>query len=108
MSNTSDKSKGVSFQVWLTSKRMLQVGFISIYENEPFNPEFNSSAYEIGRQIAVEAKLRGFKTKGGLLRRKPKSTEYAWVKTKYPELERIARSLGWRPSQLILRDNERV
>ena len=107
MRNTSDKSHSISFQTWLTSKHMLQVGFISVYDNEPFNPDFNSSAYEIGRQIAIEAKLLGYKTKGALIRRKPKSIEYAWVKTKYSVIELIAKSIGWRPSQMIIRNKER-
>lgn len=95
--------RGVSFENWLTKYETLKMGFISVYDEEPFDPDQISSAYEIGRQMAIVAKQRGYKTKGSLIRRQPKSTKFAWVKTKRPELENIARSLGYAPSALTLR-----
>ena len=83
---------------------MLKFGFLSVYNEEDFDPDINSSAYEIGRQMAIIAKAYGYKTKGGLIRRKPKSEEYAWVKTKLRELKYIARSLGYKSSGLKIRN----
>lgn len=95
--------RGVSFEYWLTKYEALKTGFVSVYDEEPFDCDNGSSAYEIGRQMAIVAKQRGYKTKGALIRRQPKSTQFAWVKTKRPELENIARSLGYAPSSLTLR-----
>lgn len=95
--------RGVTFEYWLTKYETLKEGFISVYDGEPFDDSQNSSAYEIGRQMAIVAKQRGYKTKGALIRRQANSTKFAWVKTKRPELENIARSLGYAPSSLTLR-----
>ena len=102
-SNHTGKTKTVSFEKWLTSKPGLKQGFISVYDNEPFDPDVVSSAYEIGRQIAIVAKTSGFKTKGALIRKKPNSSDYAWVKTKYPELNKFAKSLGFATRELVIR-----
>ena len=95
--------RGVTFEYWLTKYETLKTGFISVYDGEPFDSEQNSSAYEVGRQMAIVAQQRGYKTKGALIRRVPKSDKFAWVKTKRPELENIARSLGYAASSLTLR-----
>lgn len=95
--------RGVTFEYWLTKYETLKEGFISVYDEEPFDPDQNSSAYEIGRQMAIVAKQRGYKTKGALIRRQANSTKFAWVKTKRPELENIARSLGYAASSLTMR-----
>lgn len=97
------KPRGVSFESWLTKYETLKSGFISVYDDEPFNPDQSSSAYEIGRQMTIVAKQRGYRTKGSLIRRKANSARFAWVKTKRPELENIARSLGYAPASLTLR-----
>lgn len=97
------KPRGVSFEHWLTNYETLKTGFISVYDEEPFDPDQISSAYEIGRQMAIVAKQRGYRTNGALIRRQPKSDKFAWVKTKRGELENIARSLGYAPASLTLR-----
>lgn len=97
------KPRPVTFEYWLTQHETLKEGFISLYDGEPFDDSKNSSAYEIGRQMAIVAKQRGYKTKGALIRRQANSTKFAWVKTKPPELDNIARSLGYATSSLILR-----
>lgn len=102
MSNHSPVTRGVSFSLWLNKYQSLMRGFISIYESEPFDYDAGS-AYEIGRQMAIHAKACGHKTKGKLIRRKPNSTEYVWVKSQYKEIELIARSLGFEPRKLVMR-----
>lgn len=105
MSNQNFKKiNHVRFDMWLNKHSKLKQGFISVYDNEDFDPDINSSAYEIGRQMAIMAKTLGYKTKGGLIRRKPNSSEFAWVKTKVKELEHIARSLGYHPKQMTIRN----
>lgn len=102
-SNQAKKVTRISFDKWLNSRKGLRDGFISVYDNAEFNPE-GSSAYEVGRQIAILAKANGYKTKGILLRKKPNSDDYAWVKTRYRDIEALAQSLGFKRSKLLIRD----
>lgn len=102
-SNQANKIKVVNFDSWLNSKKGLREGFISVYDNAEFNSE-GSSSYEVGRQIAIIAKANGYKTKGILLRKKPKSDDYAWVKTRYRDIESLVRSLGFDTRKLLIKD----
>lgn len=102
MSNHSPVTRPVSFSFWLNKYSSLMKGFISIYESEPFDYDAGS-AYEIGRQMAIHAKACGHKTKGKLIRRKPNSQEFAWVKSQYKEIELIARGIGYPTSKLTMR-----
>lgn len=102
MKNGLIATRTVKFEIW-ADKSNLKKGFISVYDEEPFDDTINSPAYEIGRQTAILAKARGYKTKGVLLRRKPKSTQYAWVKTKINILQELIMDLGWDAKRLVIR-----
>ena len=95
MSNISE-AVHTSMERWLQHPA-LKRGFLSIYNNEPFNDTLEISqalGYEIGRQIAVVAKANGYKTKGKLIRKVAKSERFDWVKTNKQVLIDIVYSLN--------------
>ena len=100
MTNLPKATKAITAETWLNKHYQLKVGFVSVYDNEPFNHSNDSIAYELGRQMAIVAKASGHKTKGGLIRRKPNSNEFAWVGTKIREITYLVHSIGYKPAQL--------
>ena len=88
MSNIQTHSKRVTLEVWINHPR-IQAGILSVYAEEPFDYIKSSPGYDIGRQIAILAKVAGLKTRGAILRKKPNSTQMAIVKTKMPILHNI-------------------
>lgn len=88
MSNLHTKSRSVPLEVWINHPQ-IQIGILSLYSGEPFDDTKNSPGYEIGRQIAILAKLAGLNTRGAILRKKPNSSQMAIVKTKMQILHDI-------------------
>lgn len=88
MSNIVTKSQRVPLEVWINNPR-IQVGILSVYADEPFDYTISSPGYDIGRQIAILAKLAGLHTRGSILRKRPNSNQMAIVKTKMPILHNI-------------------
>lgn len=95
-------SKRVGIERWLNIDSAMIEGVLSVYAGDPFDYTRDSFAYELGRQIAVLAKTRGFKTKGTLVRRKPNSHQMAWVKTKINDIHSIVLELGHMPRSLSI------
>lgn len=88
MSNLHTNSRRVSLETWINHPQ-IQIGILSLYAGEPFDDRKNSPGYEIGRQIAILAKLAGLNTRGTILRKKPNSNQMAIVKTKMQILHDI-------------------
>jgi len=88
MSNLYTQSKRVSLETWINHPQ-IQMGILSLYAGEPFDDTKDSPGYEIGRQIAILAKNAGLMTRGAILRKKPKSSQMAIVKTKMQILSDI-------------------
>lgn len=87
------KGKRVSFEDWLNMHQEKVRGFLSIYNNEPFDYEKDTPGYEIGRQLAVLAKQDGLR-RSDLVRKRPKVEAYAFTKTKMSRLYQLAEKAG--------------
>lgn len=96
------ESKRVGIERWLNTDPAMIEGVLSVYAGDPFDYTRDSFAYEIGRQIAVLAKTKGFKTRGTLVRKKPNSQQMAWVKTKINDVHSIVLELGHMPRSLAI------
>lgn len=94
MSNIQVGANRYTFEDWVNRAERKR-GFLSYYNNEPFDYEGASAGYELGRQLAVMAKLDGLR-RGDVLRKKPKSDKYAFTKTKIVRLEQLAIAAGFR------------
>lgn len=88
------KGRQVSFEDWLNMRSEKVRGFLSFYNGEPFNYDGATPGYEIGRQLAVLAKLDGLR-RSDLVRKRPKVEAYAFTKTKMPRLQQLAREAGF-------------
>lgn len=88
------KGQTVSFETWLNKYPEKARGFMSVYSDEPFDYDTATSGYEIGRQLAVLAKLDGLR-RSDLVRKRPKMEAYAFTKTKMPQLQRLATQAGF-------------
>ena len=91
MSNTSFKGT-TSFELWAERHKFhLIQGFMSVYNNEPFDykmSDLGNRGYEIGRQVAVVAKAHGIQ-RGHFVRKAPNKEYYVWVKKNLKQLEVI-------------------
>lgn len=101
-SNQNFKRTTITFEYWVNKSYDFKVGFVSVYDNEAFDMSKDFVAYELGRQVAIIAKIKGHKTKGTLIRRKANSSEFAWVKTKMRVLEDIAWDMGFKPEHMAI------
>lgn len=94
MSNIIGKINYHSFENWVSKPEFVR-GFLSVYNNEPFDYNTCTRRYELGRQLAVMAKTHGLR-RSDLVRKKPNSTEYYFTKTRLPRLEELAYEAGIR------------
>jgi hypothetical protein len=94
MSSNLSIGKQVSFETWLNSYPEKVRGFMSVYSDQPFDYDKATSGYELGRQLAVMAKLDGLR-RSDLVRKRPKIEAYAFTKTKMPRLEQLAIQAGF-------------
>lgn len=91
-----------SLEKWVNNPGIKR-GILSVYNNESFDYDSTSPAYELGRQIALLAKSKGLITRGSILRRKPNSEVMAIVKTKMTILSDIIyKELSYHPSQMVI------
>jgi hypothetical protein len=93
MSNIVQENE-ISFDVWLNSYPEKVRGFMSVYNDEPFDYDRGTPAYELGRQLALLAKLDGLR-RSDLVRKRPKIEAYAFTKTKIHLVEQIAVLAGF-------------
>lgn len=93
MSNITHGSS-VSFETWLNRYPEKVRGFMSVYNDEPFDYDKGTPGYELGRQLAVLAKRDGLR-RSDLVRKRPKVDAYAFTKTKMARLAELARQAGF-------------
>lgn len=86
--------KYLTFEQWVQRPEFVR-GFLSVYNDEPFDYDTGTRRYELGRQLAVMAKLDGLR-RSDLVRKKPKVDQYAFVKTRLSRLEALAAQAGIR------------
>jgi hypothetical protein len=88
------KGRRVSFEDWLNMRPEKVRGFLSVYNDEPFDYESDTPGYEVGRQLAVLAKQDGLR-RSDLVRKRPKVEAYAFTKTKMGRLYQLAERAGF-------------
>lgn len=93
MSNGIKGGYQVTFDRWLNHDPRMAQGFVEYFEGLPFNYDAGGR-YELGRQLAVLAKLDGLR-RSDLVRKKPKSPDYAFTKTKMARLSELAHLAGF-------------
>ncbi len=104
MQNYTPRSQTVSMESYLANPSLVY-GFRCCYDNEPFDPEINCLGYEIGRQLGAAAKAVGYNVKSQLIRRKPNSKEFYFMKNKIKVLSQILYyEMGYRTQSLRITD----
>jgi hypothetical protein len=93
MSNIVQETE-ISFDAWLNQYPDKVRGFMSVYNDEPFDYDRGTPGYELGRQLAVMAKRDGLR-RSDLVRKRPKVDAYAFTKTKIHLVEQIAVLAGF-------------
>ena len=79
MPNINAKANSVSLNHYLSNPSIVY-GFKSYYDDEPFDYTIECTGYEIGRQIAVIAKAKGY-SRSQFLCRRPHINELYFINT---------------------------
>ena len=104
MSNSIGKTRTLSLETYLSNPSLVY-GFWAYYEDEPFDYDIDCLGYEIGRQLGAAAKGLGYTVKSQLIRRKPKSKEFYFMKNKVKILAQILYyEMGYSPLNLRITD----